>query len=120
MKILIADDDPIILRTLELKLKSEGHQVLTTVDGREALHVIEQFDADLIITDLMMPFSSGLEIVTKVKSRNADIAVIVLSAMGHEDVVKEAFKLGADDFITKPFSPTELSIRIQRLFPSGK
>ncbi len=117
MKILIADDDPIMLRTLELKLKREGHQVITTSDGRDALKAIETCGADLIITDIMMPFSSGLEIVAKVKSSAQNIPVIVLSAMGQESVVLEAFKLGADDYITKPFSPNELSMRIKRLVP---
>ena len=117
MKILIADDDPIMLRTLELKLKREGHQVITSSDGREALKEIETCSAYLIITDIMMPFSSGLEIVAKVKNSGKNIPVIVLSAMGQENVVMEAFKLGADDYITKPFSPNELSMRIKRLFP---
>lgn len=118
MKILIADDDPIMLRTLELKLKRDGHQVITTSDGREALKEIENQSADLIITDIMMPFSSGLEIVAKVKGGDKKIPVIVLSAMGQENVVLEAFNLGADDYITKPFSPGELSLRIKRLFPA--
>lgn len=116
MKILIAEDDPIILRTIVLRLKKDGYEVIGTPDGREALEQIEAGLPDLIITDIMMPFSSGLEIVGKVKQKpERKTPVIILSAMGQENVVLEAFKLGADDYITKPFSPNELSMRVKRL-----
>jgi DNA-binding response OmpR family regulator len=68
-----------------------------------------------VITDIMMPYTSGLEILGFVKSRpGRKLPVIVLSAMGQENVVVEAFNLGADDYITKPFSPNELSLRVMR------
>jgi len=117
MKILVADDDPVMLRIIELRLKKDGHQVTIAVDGREAMeHIDKNGHFDLIITDMMMPFSSGLEIVGRAKS-NAEkkTPVIVLSAMGQENIVLEAFNLGADDYITKPFSPNELSMRVKRL-----
>ncbi|HEY8688051.1 MAG TPA: response regulator [Chitinophagaceae bacterium] len=118
MTILVAEDDLIMLKTIELRLKKDGHNVIITQDGREALKKIEEFSPDLIITDIMMPFSSGLEIIEAVKKRNdKKIPVIVLSAMGQENVVLEAFQLGADDYITKPFSPNELSMRVKRYIP---
>ena len=115
MKILVAEDEPIMLKTISLRLKKDGHEVLTTDNGREALALINEQSPDLIITDIMMPYASGLEIVGMVKQQEKKIPVIVLSAMGQENVVLEAFNLGADDFIAKPFSPNELSMRVKRL-----
>lgn len=116
MKILIAEDEPIMLKIIELRLKKDGHQVIVTADGKQALEQIALHDPDMIITDIMMPFSSGLEIVEMVKQReHRKVPVIILSAMGQENVVLEAFNLGADDYITKPFSPNELSMRVKRL-----
>lgn len=114
MRILVAEDEPIMLKTIELRLKKDGHTVITTDNGRDALATIEKEELDLVITDIMMPYSSGLEIVGKVKGEQKKIPVIVLSAMGQENVVLEAFNLGADDYITKPFSPNELSMRVKR------
>lgn len=117
MKILIAEDEPLILQTLELKLKKEGYEVIGCVDGLEALQKIDTENPDLIITDIMMPYLSGLEVVRKVKQGidSKNIPVIVLSTMGQENIVEEAFELGADDFLKKPFSLSELCIRIKRL-----
>jgi DNA-binding response OmpR family regulator len=119
MKILVAEDEPIMLKTIALRLRKDGHEVITTDNGREAMEQIDLQKPDLIITDIMMPYSSGLEIVGKVKSNNLKIPVIVLSAMGQENVVLEAFNLGADDYITKPFSPNELSMRVKRLMQTA-
>lgn len=115
MKILIAEDEPIMQKTIALRLKKDGHEVVATDNGREALQLIAEQLPDLIITDIMMPYASGLEIVGTVKKGEKKIPVIVLSAMGQENVVLEAFNLGADDFISKPFSPNELSMRVKRL-----
>ena len=117
MKILIAEDEPLILQTLELKLKKEGYTVIGCVDGLDALQKIDAEKPDLIITDIMMPYMSGLEVVRKVKSDldSRNIPVIVLSTMGQESIVEEAFELGADDYLKKPFSLSELSIRIKKL-----
>ncbi|TAN00683.1 MAG: response regulator transcription factor [Chitinophagaceae bacterium] len=116
MKILVAEDDPIMLKTIQLRLRKDGHEVICVMDGNEAMKEIEVVLPDIIITDIMMPYSSGLEIVAFVK-RNIPkkIPVIILSAMGQENVVVEAFGLGADDFVIKPFSPNELSVRVKRL-----
>lgn len=115
MTILVAEDEPIMQKTIALRLRKDGHEVLTTDNGREALAMIARQRPDLIITDIMMPYASGLEIVGTVKQLEKKIPVIVLSAMGQENVVLEAFNLGADDFISKPFSPNELSMRVKRL-----
>ncbi len=116
MQILIAEDDELILKTIEHKLKKEGYEVVLTRNGKEAINKIETEDIDLIITDIMMPFASGLEIISAVrKSKNADTPMIILSSLGQEDVVVEAFNLGANDFMVKPFSPIELSVRVKKL-----
>lgn len=115
MKILVAEDEIIMLKTIELRLKKDGHEITTCSDGREAINKIDQINPDLIITDIMMPFVSGLEIIEAVKRKTGKrTKIIVLSAMGQENVVLEAFQLGADDYITKPFSPNELSMRVRR------
>jgi DNA-binding response OmpR family regulator len=114
--ILVAEDEPVTRMALEHHLNNNGYRVHTAVDGREALRLLEQTLPDLIITDIMMPFTSGLELVGIVRStQQQHIPVIVLSAIDEEATVMEAFSLGADDFITKPFAPNELSIRVKRL-----
>jgi DNA-binding response OmpR family regulator len=117
MKILIADDEMIMLKIIELRLKKDGHEVIVTSNGQEALEQIKLQDPDMIIADIMMPFTSGLEIVSVVKQSglHRKVPIIILSSMGQENVVLEAFNLGADDYITKPFSPNELSMRVKRL-----
>ncbi len=115
MLILIAEDDELILRTVEHKLVKEGHEVVLTRNGREAIEKINELNLDLVVTDIMMPFASGIEILSAIKSIGKKIPVIVLSSMGQEEVVVDAFDLGASDFMVKPFSPNELIIRIKRL-----
>ena len=121
MKILIAEDDELMLRTLEFRLKKDGHSIMMARDGREALQLIDTFLPDLVNTDIMMPYSSGMEIVGFLKQKyNNSIKVIILSGMGQENVILEAFRLGADDYITKPFSPNELSVRVNRFVAGMK
>ena len=120
MTILVAEDEIIILKTIELRLKKDGHKVIVCQDGREAVKRIQEISPDLIITDMMMPYLSGLEIIAAVKKMGyKKIPIIVLSAMGQENIVLEAFELGADDYITKPFSPNELSMRVKRYVPEA-
>ncbi|NCI49973.1 response regulator transcription factor [Sediminibacterium roseum] len=118
MKVLIAEDDSILLKTIELKLKKEGYEVITTRDGREAIEKIDISGADLVITDIMMPFASGLEIVARLRTSNQSkrIPIIMLTSLEQEKTVMEAFALGADDYMTKPFSLNELAARVKKLF----
>jgi DNA-binding response OmpR family regulator len=114
MRILIAEDEPITLATMQLRLKKDGHEIFTATNGQEALALLKEHAPHLVITDIMMPFASGLEVLSFVKKQEKPVPVIVLSAMGQENVVVEAFTLGADDYITKPFSPNELALRVRR------
>ncbi len=113
MKILLVEDDQLMLKTIILRLKKEGHDITSCTDGKEAIEQIENQFFDLIITDIMLPYVSGLEIVGIVKETTST-PIIVLSSMGQEKTIEEAFELGADDYITKPFNLTELSFRIKR------
>ncbi|WP_304343231.1 response regulator transcription factor [Chryseobacterium koreense] len=114
MLILIAEDDELILKTIEHKLVKEGCEVILTRNGKEAIETIQHTEVDLIIADIMMPFSSGIEILSAVQKTGRKTPVIMLSSMGQEEVVLNAFSLGAADFIVKPFSPNELMLRIKR------
>lgn len=113
--ILIAEDEALVLKMLSYRLQKEGYTVLTASDGKQALECLRSHTPDLVITDLMMPYHSGLEVLefTK-KSLSSRIPVIVLSASGQEQTVVKAFSLGADDFALKPFSPNELVSRVRR------
>ncbi len=98
-----------------MRLVKEGYEVIIAADGREALEQIDTQHPEMVITDIMLPYFSGLEIVEKVKKQDKSNAfVIILSGMGQENTVLEAFNLGVDDYITKPFSPNELAIRVKR------
>lgn len=115
MKILVVEDEPLIRKMMELKLNKEGYEIISSEDGKDALLKIESENPDMIITDIMMPYVSGLEIVGKVRqNKERNIPIIVVSTMGQEATVEEAFKLGADDYLTKPFSLVELAMRIKR------
>jgi len=115
MKILVAEDEPLMSAAIAGVLKNAGYEIIIANDGREALRAIEEQGPDLIITDILMPFTSGLELTGVVKSNPAtQIPVIVLSGMGQEATVMQAFDLGADDFLTKPFNPGELLMRVKR------
>lgn len=116
-KILVVEDEELMLKALEFRLKKDDHEVIGVKDGREALIKIKEETFDLIITDIMLPFVSGLEIIGKVKKTDklSNIPIIVLSAVGLESVILEAFDLGIDDFITKPFNLTELTIRVKMI-----
>ncbi len=114
-KILVAEDEPLMLMTIEAKLKKDGFTVMCVSDGQEAINALDTFLPDLIITDILMPYTSGLEVISVARSKNIKLPIIVLSGIGEEETVMEAFNLGADDFITKPFIPSELTVRVKRL-----
>ena len=116
MKVLICEDDEMVLKMVEFKLQKEGFEVYLANDGKEAIEQIKAHQPDVIITDIMMPYLTGLEIVHQVRKQlNLKTPIIIVSSIGLEKTVLEAFQLGADDFITKPFSPNELSVRVKKL-----
>lgn len=115
MKILVCEDDYMVIKAIEHKLTREGYEVEIANDGRMATEKLKNHDYDLVLTDLLMPFVGGLELINLLKvDLQKSTPIIVLSKVGNEETIIEAFKLGADDYLTKPFSPNELSIRVKR------
>lgn len=115
-KIILAEDNSTLSLLLKFRLEKEGYHLLVAMDGKEAIELIEQHDPELILTDIMMPFISGLEVISHVRNKlNKQTPIIVFSAAGQEEMVLKAFNLGANDFMGKPFSPNELVIRVKRL-----
>lgn len=115
-KIVLAEDNTTLSLLLKFRLEKEGYELLMAVDGKEALELIESEEPDLILTDIMMPFVSGLEVISHVRLKlDVDTPIIVFSSAGQEEMVLKAFNLGANDFMGKPFSPNELVIRVKRL-----
>lgn len=115
-KIVLAEDNSTLSMLLKFRLEKEGYDLVIAKDGKEALELIEQHKPDMILTDIMMPFITGLEVISHVRNKlNMKIPVIVFSAVGQEEMVLKAFNLGADDFMSKPFSPNELLVRVKRL-----
>lgn len=119
-KILIVDDEPLIRDALAFKLTKDGYDVDTAEDGEKAIQKIESEEYHIIISDIMMPFISGFELVKILKERGTDAPVLMLTSLNSETAVLKAFDLGADDFMTKPFSPNELSVRIKKLLKNNK
>ena len=116
-RILVIEDENLMNRTIEFQLKKDGYEVDTALEGKTGIAKIEANHYDLIILDIMLPYLNGLEILAKIKQNpdRKNIPVIIISATGLEDTVLEGFKLGANDFITKPFILPEFSIRVRRL-----
>ncbi len=111
-KILVADDDKNVIEILTLYLKKEGFVVITAQNGEEALLKIKKFDLDLIILDIMMPKIDGLDVIRRLR-REDEVPVIFLSAKGEEFDRILGLELGADDYVTKPFSPREVITRVK-------
>ena len=115
--LLLVNDDPEILMLLQAKFKDQPFEIFTAIEGGVVLDIVRTEKPDLIVADIMMPFITGLELIAFIrKDMRSALPVIVISALEHEDTVLEAFRLGATDFITKPFKPNELVLRIKRIF----
>jgi len=115
-KIVLAEDNSVLSLLLKFRLEKEGYKLLIAKDGKEAVDYIENQSPDLILTDIMMPFISGLEVISHVRAKlQSKTPIIVFSAAGQEEIVAQAFNLGATDFMSKPFSPNELVIRAKNL-----
>lgn len=114
-KIVLAEDNSILSKLLQFKLEKEGYELFIASNGKEALDLIESKNPDMILTDIMMPFISGLEVISHVRNKlDKKTPIMVFSSAGQEEMVLSAFNLGATDFMSKPISPNELIIRIKR------
>jgi len=114
MRILIADDDPQILRALRITLGARGYEIITAHDGVTALAAIAEYHPDLLMLDLGMPNLDGLAVIDSVRAWNSVPILVVSGRSGASDKV-EALDRGADDYVTKPFSIDELLARIRAL-----
>jgi len=117
--ILVVDDDPVILRLLEVNFEMEGFAVRTAVDGQVGCEVARAERPDVIVSDVMMPRMSGLELVADLKGdpATAGIPIILLSAKAQVSDVRAGLDAGADDYVTKPFEPHDLVERVLKLLP---
>ena len=116
-KILVADDEPNIVISLEYLLKREGYTVLIARDGQEALETIASEHPDLVLLDVMMPKKTGFEVCQEVRASDAlaSIKILMLTAKGRDTDVVKGLALGADAYITKPFSTRELAQKVAEL-----
>jgi len=116
-KILIADDEPNIVVSLEFLMKQQGYEVAVARDGEEAYAALASFRPDLILLDVMMPRMSGYDLCQKLRENPAwqDVRVIMLSAKGRDVEVTKGMAVGADAYVTKPFSTKDLLARVREL-----
>jgi DNA-binding response OmpR family regulator len=115
--VLIADDEPNIVISLEFLMKREGHRVSVARDGDAALEVIRRERPDLVLLDVMMPGKSGFEVCQAVRSDEtlAAVKILMLSAKGRDTDLAKGSALGADAYMTKPFSTRELADKVREL-----
>ena len=116
-KILVADDEPNIVTALEFLLERAGYEVRTAVNGDEALAAIAQDPPDLVLLDIMMPVKSGYEVCKRIREEPewGKVKVVMLSAKGRDAEVTKGLAMGADLYVTKPFSTRELLSQIRTL-----
>ena len=111
-RIVVVDDDPTVADVVGRYLIRDGHSVQSARDGYEALRLIEERPPDLVVLDLMLPGIDGLEVCRRLRER-WPIPVVMLTALGDETDRLAGFEIGADDYVTKPFSPRELAMRVR-------
>jgi CheY-like chemotaxis protein len=116
-RILVVDDEPHMRRLLDAVLGEEGFDVVLASDGAEGLRAVASGSIDLVILDLIMPGTTGLEVLAKIRTdpQNADTPVVILTAKGQDADREAAFAGGANDFLTKPFSPMKLVARLREI-----
>jgi DNA-binding response OmpR family regulator len=122
LSVLVVDDDPVILRLLQVNFDLEGIEVVTAVDGEEGLKLAQSNPPDLVISDIMMPKVNGLELLAALRSSpdTASLPVILLSAKAQVADVQRGLELGADDYVTKPFDPLELIDRVYKVLAKSR
>lgn len=119
-KILLAEDDPNIRLGLVATLESEGYAVTAASDGAQALKLFPQEKYDLVLLDVMMPKASGYDVCRELRARGTRVPVLFLTAKGEEVDKVVGLKLGADDYVTKPFGVHELLARVEALLRRGR
>ncbi|MBO4909736.1 MAG: response regulator transcription factor [Lachnospiraceae bacterium] len=110
--ILVCDDDKDIVSAIEIYLLEDGHNIFKAYDGFQALEILGKEDIQLVILDIMMPEMSGIEVAEKIRE-NSEVPIIFLSAKSEESDKVDGLNAGGDDYVTKPFSPAELTARVR-------
>ena len=119
-KVLIVDDEPNIVISLQFLMKQGGFETSVARDGDEALLEVERFRPDLVLLDVMMPHRDGYEVCQQLRSSGwNDLKIVMLTAKGRETEVTKGLALGADAYVTKPFSTSELVDTVTRLLGGG-
>ncbi len=113
--ILVAEDQQHVRALVEYKLRNSGFKVVCVEDGKAALQKAQEIIPDLILLDVMMPLMTGFEVLSALKNNDSTrgIPILMVTAQSKEDEVLKGLELGADDYITKPFSPNELAARVK-------
>jgi len=121
-KILIIDDEPDVIETLEFMLKARGFEIISASDGLSGISRAKADNPDLILLDIMMPGMDGYEVCSKLKRENAtkNIPIIMLTAKGESDAVISAHKLGANDYIVKPYNLPTLLAKLNKFIKTQK
>jgi DNA-binding response OmpR family regulator len=116
-RILVAEDEPSIVLSLEFLLTEAGYEVFTAVNGADALQLAEQHKPDLLVLDIMLPVVNGFEVCRTVRSNPAlsDMPILMLTARGREQEIARGLALGANAYVTKPFGTRELMSKIREL-----
>jgi DNA-binding response OmpR family regulator len=112
-RVLVVDDDPTVSDVVRRYLERSDFEVFLAVDGPQALVAVAQHRPDLVVLDLMLPGLDGLEVCRRLRARDPDLPVVMLTALGEESDRVLGLSRGADDYVTKPFSPRELVLRVQ-------
>lgn len=115
MRVLIVDDEPHIQHVLKLNLEIDGYEVVTADNGKIALQIVDNQHFDVILLDIMMPEIDGYDVCQKIRLTNPDVGIIMISAKDTTADKISGLKIGADDYITKPFQYEELALRIQNV-----
>ena len=118
--ILAVDDEKAIVRLIQVNLERHGYHVVTAFDGQQAMEKIALAMPDLVVTDVMMPYMDGFEVLRRLRQNpdTRDLPVIMLTAKAMDHDVYEGWRAGADCYLTKPFNPNELLTFIRRIFDS--
>lgn len=121
-RILIIEDDEIMVKAVGAIFQKEGYETLIAKNGKEAFEIIGRGNFDIVVTDLMMPYANGFEIISRIRENiNLNhVGIILMSVVGNEETILEAFSLGADDFLKKPIMTGELLVRIKRLLQTKR
>jgi DNA-binding response OmpR family regulator len=120
-KVLIVDDEPNIVLSLEFLMKQRGYETRVARDGDEALAEVERFRPDLVLLDVMLPRLDGFEVCQRLRAEGwSELKIVMLTAKGRDVEIEKGLALGADGYVTKPFSTAELVARVSDMLEGGR